>query len=90
MHPALQYHPLGLLLEDFDFRQLDTLSSQRASCMNVLMTRSTEGHRFSFEGYHPLDPCWFFPSWVRMQVFHSSYMMDFYVLCGPTEFTVSG
>jgi hypothetical protein len=34
--------------------------------MDVVMTRLAEGHRLSFEGYHPFYPDWFFPSWVFM------------------------
>ena len=78
-----------LFLQLFYIRKLDSLSSQRATIGHILMTRSTEGHRFPFQGYHPFDPFRLAPSWVLVEIFHGSYMMDFYILCGSAEFTVS-
>ena len=43
--------------------------------MDILMTRSTEGHRLSFKSYHPLNPFRLFPSWVFVEMFHGSYMV---------------
>jgi hypothetical protein len=86
LHTALQYRCLGLL-SGFDFLKLDSLSPQWTSCVDVVMTRLAEGHRLSFEGYHPFYPFWLFPSWVFVEIFHGSYMMDFYFVCGSTEFT---
>ena len=57
--------------------------------MDILMTRSTERHRFPFEGYHSFDPFRFLASWVFVKIFHCSYMVYLYVLCASAEFTIS-
>ena len=86
MHTALQYRSHCFLSESFDLLELDSLSSHWSSVLDVFMTRSTEDERLALESYHSLDPFWFWPSWVLMQVFHCPYMMDFYFICAAAHF----
>lgn len=51
------------------------------------MASFAENECLSLEGNHPLDPFWFRPSWVFIEFSHGLYMMDFYLLVIPTEFT---
>jgi len=76
-----------LPLPDSDLLKLDILSSHGTPVRDVFMTRSTEEHGLPSEGYHPLHPFRLFPSWVLVNVFHGSDMVDFYVICTSTEFT---
>src|SRR5260221_4477557 len=78
-----------LLLQLLHVRKLDSLSSQRATIGHVLMTRSTEGHRFPFQGYHPFDPFWFCPSWVCVEIFYGSAIVHFFLPCWSPHFDVT-
>ena len=81
---VLQSCPLA---EGLDFRELDSLSSQRASLVSVLVTRSTEEQRFSPECYHPHYPGRFWSSWVFVEFAHFLDVMYFYIVRTSAEFT---
>jgi hypothetical protein len=57
------------------------------SIIGCLMASFAEKEGLSLEGYHSLDPLWFWSSWVLMELFHCSHMMYFYIFTCPTEFT---
>ena len=54
---------------------------------DVFMASFTEKQRFSLEGYHPLDPFRFGPSWVFVKFSHGLYMMYFHIFVAPAVLT---
>ena len=61
--------------------------------MQIDMARVTKHHRFAMTSCHDLDPTGFLSAFVLVEVFESTYMMNFDVVrhaCGPTVFTDLG